>query len=58
MLCSMIIVTLTTLIIRKEEPMMTMADLEVMQAAWLAETEKIEAGIDWKNIPAEPDNEQ
>lgn len=36
----------------------TMADLEVMQAAWLAETEKIEAGIDWKNIPAEPDNEQ
>lgn len=36
----------------------TMADLEVMQAAWLAETEKIEAGIDWENIPAEPDNEQ
>lgn len=25
----------------------TRADLEVMQAAWLAETEKIEAGIDW-----------
>lgn len=36
----------------------TMADLEVMQAAWLAETEKIEAGIDWEHIPAEPDNEQ
>lgn len=37
---------------------LTMADLEVMQAAWLAETEKIEAGIDWENIPAEPDNQQ
>lgn len=36
----------------------TMVDLEVMQAAWLAETEKIEAGIDWENIPAEPDNQQ
>ena len=36
----------------------TRADLEVMQAAWLAETEKIEAGIDWENIPAEPDNQQ
>lgn len=37
---------------------MTMTDLEVMQAAWLAETEKIEAGIDLENIPAEPDNQQ
>lgn len=37
---------------------LTMTDLEVMQAAWLAETEKIEAGIDWENIPAEPDNQQ
>lgn len=37
---------------------MTKADLEVMQAAWLAETEKIEAGIDMEHIPAEPDNEQ
>lgn len=36
----------------------TMADLEVMQAALQAQTEKIEAGIDWDNIPAEPDNEQ
>lgn len=36
----------------------TMADLEVMQAAWLAETEKIEAGIDMEHIPAEPDNQQ
>lgn len=35
----------------------TMTDLEVMQAAWLAETEKIEAGIDWGIIPAEPDNQ-
>lgn len=36
----------------------TMTDLEVMQAAWLAETEKIEAGIDMEHILAEPDNEQ
>ena len=36
----------------------TMTDLEVMQAAWLAETEKIEAGIDMEHIPAEPDNQQ
>ena len=36
----------------------TMADLEVMQAALQAQTEKIKAGIDWDNIPAEPDNEQ
>lgn len=36
----------------------TMVDLEVMQAAWLAETEKIEAGIDMEHIPAEPDNQQ
>ena len=35
-----------------------MADLEVMQAALQAQTEKIEAGIDWEHIPAEPDNEQ
>lgn len=37
---------------------MTMADLEVMQAALQAQTEKIEAGIDWENIPFEPDDEQ
>ena len=37
---------------------LTMTDLEVMQAALQAQTEKIEAGIDWENIPAEPDNEQ
>lgn len=37
---------------------MNQTDLEVMQAAWLAETEKIKAGIDWENIPAEPDNQQ
>ena len=37
---------------------MTKADLEVMQAALQAQTEKIEAGIDWDNIPAEPDDEQ
>lgn len=37
---------------------LTMTDLEVMQAALQAQTEKIEAGIDWDNIPAEPDNEQ
>lgn len=36
----------------------TMTDLEVMQAAWLAETEKIEAGIDMEQIPFEADNEQ
>lgn len=36
----------------------TMADLEVMQAALQAQTEKIEAGIDWEHIPAEPDNQQ
>lgn len=36
----------------------TMADLEVMQAAWLAETEKISIGIDWEHIPADPDNQQ
>lgn len=36
----------------------TMADLEVMQAAWLAETEKINIGIDMEHIPAEPDNQQ
>ena len=36
----------------------TMVYLEVMQAAWLAETEKIEAGIDMEHIPAEPDNQQ
>ena len=35
-----------------------MADLEVMQAALQAQTEKIEAGIDWEHIPAEPDNQQ
>lgn len=37
---------------------LTMTDLEVMQAAWLAEIEKIEAGIDWESIPAEPDSQQ
>ena len=37
---------------------LTMTDLEVMQAAWLAETEKISIGIDMEHIPAEPDNEQ
>lgn len=36
----------------------TMADLEVMQAAWLAETEKINIGIDMEQIPFEADNEQ
>lgn len=36
----------------------TMTDLEVMQAALQAQTDKIEAGIDWENTPAEPDNEQ
>lgn len=36
----------------------TMVDLEVMQAALQAQTEKIEAGIDWEHIPAEPDNQQ
>lgn len=36
----------------------TRADLEVMQAAWLAETEKISIGIDMEHIPAEPDNKQ
>lgn len=37
---------------------MNQTDLEVMQAAWLAETEKISIGIDMEHIPAEPDNEQ
>lgn len=35
-----------------------MTDLEVMQAALQAQTDKIEAGIDWENTPAEPDNQQ
>ncbi len=34
-----------------------MADLQVMQAAWLAEIEKINIGIDMENIPFESDNE-
>lgn len=37
---------------------LTMTDLEVMQAAWLAETEKINIGIDMEQIPFEPDNQQ
>ncbi len=36
---------------------LTMADLEAMQAAWLAEIEKINVGIDMENIPFEADNE-
>jgi len=32
---------------------MNQTDLEVMQAAWLAEVEKIEAGIDWGIIPTD-----
>lgn len=32
---------------------MNQTDLEVMQAAWLAETEKIKAGIDWGIIPTD-----
>ena len=31
---------------------MNQTDLEVMQAAWLAEVEKIEAGIDWGAHPS------
>ena len=37
---------------------MNQTDLDVMQAALQAQTDKVEAGIDWGIFPAEPDNEQ